>query len=343
MKKTLVALSVLFAATSAQAIEIYNQDKVTVDIHGDIEVTYQNSVSNSSMSQQIEDADFGFDVRYAINDDLQFGGYWAFDGSESNNAEVTRSGDVYVALYSKTYGSIKFGRLCTAVDDLGGITSDYQFDVNKLYDAGSDDVTCADEAIRYDYDNGSFYTTLGFVQDKLGHNDLFAGVDGAGDLVKVDGKNFNYYDGRFGYRVADFDLSAFFAALNYEEVASGDEKAYGFEVDYAGLENVRLGLGYYATKQDHTDNADTDVVTVGADYYLGKWTFATAYSHSSHDVSDKDVNSWFVNAGYNLAPNTTVYAEVAGNDGKTNVADANQPAEYRDNTTAVAIGVKASF
>ncbi|WP_162063683.1 porin [Vibrio taketomensis] len=331
-EKTLVALSILAAATSAQAIELYNQDGVTVDIHGDIEVTYQNSFSDSSMSQQIEDADFGFDVRYALNDDLQFGGYWAFDGSESNNAEVTRSGDVYVALYSKTYGSIKFGRLCTAVDDLGGITTDYQFDVNKLYTAGANDVTCADEAIRYDYDNGSFYTTLGFIQDKLGHNDLFTNVDN-GELIKVDGRDFNYYDGRFGYRVAGLDLSAFFAALNFEDKAAGDDKAYGFEADYSGIENVRLGLGYYATKNDHDNTKDSDVVTVGADYYLGKWTFATAYSHASQD-SAKDLNSWFVNTGYNLAPNTTVYAEVAGNDGET---------EGRDNTTAVAIGVKASF
>jgi predicted porin len=340
MKKTLVALSILAAATSAQAIELYNQDNVTVDIHGDIEVTYQNSFSNSSMSQQIEDADFGFDVRYALNDDLQFGGYWAFDGSESNNAEVTRSGDVYVALYSKTYGSIKFGRLCTAVDDLGGITSDYQFDVNKLYAAGAGDVTCADEAIRYDYDNGTFYTTLGFIQDKLGHTDLITDINN-GDLVKVDGRNLNYYDGRFGYRVADLDLSAFFASLNFEESQNDDEKVYGFEADYAGIENIRLGLGYYATKMDHADNEDADVFTFGADYYLGKWTFATAYSIASQDRAD-DVNSWFVNAGYNLAPNTTVYAEVAGNDGKSEV-ERNGVDVMRDNTTAVAIGVKASF
>ncbi|WP_194435329.1 porin [Vibrio fluminensis] len=341
MKKTLVALSILAAATSAQAIELYNQDGVTVDIHGDIEVTYQNSFSNSSMSQQIEDADFGFDVRYALNDDLSFGGYWAFDGSESNNAEVTRSGDVYVALYSKTYGSIKFGRLCTAVDDLGGITNDYQFDVNKLYNAGSDDVTCADEAIRYDYDNGTFYTTLGFIQDKIGHSDLIDSVTG-GQIQTVEGDDFNYYDGRFGYRVADLDLSAFFASLNYNETSNGDEKAYGFEADYSGFESIRLGIGYYATKMDHADDADTDVVTVGADYYLGKWTFATAYSHSSHDDSDMDVNSWFVNAGYNLAPNTTAYVEVAGNDGETNLGTTANP-DFRDNTTGVAIGVKASF
>ncbi len=325
MKKTLVALSVLLAATSAQAFEVYNQDGVSVDLHGDIEVTYQNSFSDSSMKQEIEDADFGFDVRYAINEELSFGGYWAFDGSTDNNAKDTKNGDTYVALYSKTYGSIKFGRLCTAIDDLGGITSDYQFDVNKLYANASGDYACRDEGIRYDYDNGTFYTTLGFVQNKL-------------DNEKDVNTDANYYDARFGYRVADFDLSAFYANLNLEEVINtagdpiADETAYGFEVDFAGIENVRLGLGYYATDKDATE-ADTNVYTFGADYYLGKWTFATAYSLAAEDHA-KDVNSWLVNAGYNLAPNTTVYAEVAGNDGET---------DGRDNTTALAIGVKASF
>lgn len=330
MKKTLVALSVLLAATSAQAIELYNQDGVSVDLVGDIEVTYQNSFSDSSVKQQIEDADFGFDARYALNDDLQFGAFWGYDGSDTNNAEVTRSGDVYVALYSQTYGSIKFGRLCTAVDDLGGITSDYQFDVNKLYNGASGDFACHDEAIRYDYDNGSFYTTLGFVQDKMGNPDVFT-LGETGKVTNVEATNVNYYDGRFGYRVAGFDLSAFYANLDHKD-DNHNEHAYGFELDYSALESIRLGLGYYATDLDG-DGADADVYTFGADYYLGKWTFATAYSIAAQQNAE-DVNSWFLNAGYNLAPNTTVYAEVAGNDGVT---------DGRDNTTAMAVGVKASF
>ncbi|MFA0414576.1 porin [Vibrio renipiscarius] len=320
MKKTLVALSVLLAATSAQAIELYNQDGVTVDIHGDIEVTYQNSFDHSSMKQQIEDADFGFDVRYALSDDLQFGGYWEFDGSSSNNAKDTQNGDTYVALYSKTYGSIKFGRLCTAVDDLGGITTDYQFDVNKLYKAASGDYACRDEGIRYDYDNGSFYTTLGFVQDKMA-DDVHIPSDAT------------YFDGRFGYRVNDLDLSVFYANLNTVDLAtSPDEDAFGFEANYTGFESFRVGLGYYATNKE-IDNADTNVYTLGADYYLGKWTFGTAVSVADHDEDTLDATNWLVNAGYALAPNTTAYAEVAGQD-----IDGND-----DSDTALAIGVKASF
>ncbi|ROV58851.1 porin [Vibrio ponticus] len=320
MKKTLVALSVLVAASSAQAIELYNQDGVSVNIHGDIEVTYQNSFDHSSMKQQIEDADFGFDVRYALNDEFTFGGYWEFDGSSSNNAKDTKNGDTYVALYSKSYGSIKFGRLCTAVDDLGGITTDYQFDVNKLYAAASGDYACRDEAIRYDYDNGSFYTTLGFVQDKMADHAPIA-------------SDATYFDGRFGYRVNDLDLSVFYANLNTVDLATNpDEDAFGFEANYTGFESFRVGLGYYATNKD-IDNADTNVFTLGADYYLGKWTFGTAVSVADHDEDALDATNWFVNAGYALAPNTTAYAEVAGQD-----IDGND-----DSDTALAIGVKASF
>lgn len=69
MKKTLVALAVLMAASSANAaIEVYNQDGVSVNLKGDIEVVYRNDVTGSSqMQQRIEDADFGFDIRYMVN------------------------------------------------------------------------------------------------------------------------------------------------------------------------------------------------------------------------------------------------------------------------------------
>ena len=43
MKKTLLALAVMTAAGSANAaIEIYNQDGVSVGLKGDIEVVYSN-------------------------------------------------------------------------------------------------------------------------------------------------------------------------------------------------------------------------------------------------------------------------------------------------------------
>ncbi|OLQ88077.1 porin [Vibrio panuliri] len=328
MKKTLVALSVLAAATSAQAIELYNQDGVTVGLHGDIEVVYMNTFERSSMQQEIQDADFGFDVRYAINDEFTFGAYWEFDGSDDTNSEDTKNGDTYVAVYSKTYGSIKFGRLCTAVDDLG-IGSDYQYGISTYLDNATNE--CADEGVRYDYDNGTFYTTLGMVQDKIA-----TGSDS-------EGTGSDYVDGRIGYRVADFDLSAFYSHLDVDleqqqkagvaakDQIADDHSGYGLEVRFAGIENVNLAVAYYATNSDAA-NEDNNVVAFAADYTMDKWTFAAGYSIGDHDVKSEDLDLWFVNAGYGVAPNTTVYAEIGGAD-----------ADEVDTHTALAIGVKAEF
>ena len=75
---------------------------------------------------------------------------------------------------------------------------------------------------------------------------------------------------------------------------------------------------------------DSDSLALGVDYTIEKTTLSVGYSVSDKDGAADKINSWFVNAGYGLAPNTTAYVEVGGND--------------VDNTdTGVALGVKASF
>ncbi|GAK84388.1 porin-like protein H precursor [Vibrio ponticus] len=145
-------------------------------------------------------------------------------------------------------------------------------------------------------------------------------------------------DARVGYRVADFDLSAFYSNTDvdkdYQAAQTNpvdDHSGYGVEVRFAGIENVNLAAAYYATSSD-TDNDDNNVVAFAADYTMDKWTFATGYSIGDHDNNAKDQDNWFLNAGYGIAPNTTVYAEVGGED-----------KEGVDTDTALAIGVKAEF
>lgn len=336
MKKTLLALAVLAAAGSAQAgIEIYNNEGVTVNLKGDIEVTYQNSKKSSSMTQQIEDADFGFDVRYAINDQVAFGGYWEFDGSPDNNSSDANSGDAYVALYTADYGSIKVGRLCTAIDDIG-IGNDYQFGVASFFD--KDTFECEDEALRYDYDNGMFYATLGYVQNKL---------DGADDNGYSGEKN-AYIDGYVGARFAGFDAKVI--ASNYDnDDTKVKSSLVGAEVAYGGIDNLNLSVGYYSvsaenTYADETDdnvdnvvtnyrNRDNDTWAIAADYTIEKWTFGTGFSSTDSKVALKDEDRWFVNAGYAVAPATTAYVEVAGVDAEGTV----------NNENLLALGVKAAF
>jgi predicted porin len=318
MKKTLLALAVMTAAGSANAaIEIYNQDGVSVGLKGDIEVVYSNEFEKgSSMEQKIEDADFGFDVKYMVNEEWKVGAYWEFNGSSNANAEDTKNGDTYVAAYHETFGSIKFGRLCTAVDDLG-IGGDEAFGISTLLD--NDTEECSDEAVRYDFDNGDLYATLGYVQDKLA-------ADG------VEGSNIEYMDARIGYRLTDFDISAFVANLNADG-SNPDHQGYGAELVYSGIENVYLSTAYYGTTSD-ADNDDNSVIAFAAGYTMGLWGFNTGYSIGDHDVDVLDEDRWFVNSTYAIAPNTKVYAEVGGIDSDNT--------DYKTDN-GLAIGVEASF
>ena len=351
MKKTLLALAVMAAAGSAQAgIEVYNNEGVTVNLKGDIEVVYKQAIAaNSEFKQEIQDADFGFDVRYAINDDLQFGGYWEFDGASSDvtagSSSTTHVGDVYVALYSQSIGSIKVGRTCGMLDD-AGVANDYQFGITSFF--SNDSSFCSDEMIRYDIDKGNIYAGASYAQDKNENTSV--------------GKDGHYFDAKIGGRVAGFDIRAYFASANLENrkkdgkivvldpvnstvsapvyksvdakvsASNADETLWALEAVYSGVENLKVGIGYYALNQDvqGAGDMDSDSLALGVDYTIEKTTLSVGYSLSDKDGAADEINSWFVNAGYALAPNTTAYVEVGGND--------------VDNTdTGVALGVKASF
>jgi predicted porin len=343
MKKTLVALAVLAAAGSAQAIELYNQDKVTVNFTGDIEVRYKKGVEDGAeFKQEINDADFGFDTRYAVNDDLQVGAFWEFSGG--NVKEKVAVGNVYMGLYSSNFGDIKFGKLGTQIDD-AGIGSDHVFGIRSFI---QDADLSFDEAVRYDLDKGAFYGGLGFVQNKGGS--FGANTTPGDDTTFVSyGKDSTLVDVKLGARFADFDLTGYFAKADLKDqdatpvvLQAHESTLYAVEARYAGVENLNLELGYYASTDKPTVGDDVSNNTLGfaADYTLEAWKFAGGFSQSKYDekfgpAGDKDtVNAWFVNAGYSLAPSTTAYVEVGGDDGYTG---------DKQNGTGVGFGLKAEF
>ena len=79
------------------------------------------------------------------------------------------------------------------------------------------------------------------------------------------------------------------------------------------------------------DKETSNTVALAAEYQLDVVALAAGYSFSSSDVKAvEDLNTWYVNAGYPIAPNTTAYVEVGGDD-------------KENNQTGLAIGVKAEF
>ncbi len=304
MKKTLLALAVMTAAGAANAgIEIYNDSGVTVDMTGDIEVVYMNGLEKSStsgesddMKQDIQDADLGFDVRYAASETLALGAYWEFTDSGFGSGP----GDAYVAAYTDM-GSIKIGRLCTALDD-AGIGSDYQYGIGSFF--SNTEVYCSDEVVRYDLDKEMFYATVAIAQDKTNNTNL--------------NEDSTFVDTRFGVRVADFDFTGLFGTgeMGETDATKYDETLWGVEARFGGIDKLGLAVAYYNLDND-TDTTDT--IAVSADYQVTETVAVSAgYSAGSHDNSDYDENKWFVNAGYSVAPNSVVYAELGGTDKEFN-------------------------
>ncbi|MCL9774385.1 porin [Vibrio methylphosphonaticus] len=348
MKKTLVALAVLAAGSAQAGIEIYNANNVTVDLKGDIEVVYKKGFEDDATTkQEIQDADFGFDVRYAINDDLQFGAYWEFDGSADNGLtnSAVKAGNTYVGIYSQAAGSLIVGRLDSILDD-AGIGSDYQFGLNSFFSNGSP--FGADESLRYDLDKGNFYGGVAYKQDKNMNSGL--------------GENGNMVDAKIGYRVADFDFTAFYGQAEFKgagigaAMTEGDkESLYAIEGRWAGVENLNLELGYYNMEMSPKAGDSVTAQTYGfaADYTLNQWIFAGGVSQVSVDgdqtvkisatetANNDSETNWFVNAGYKVAPSATVYAEVGGSNGYSEVDSTNN--YYAQNGVGFAIGAKAEF
>lgn len=336
MKKTLVALSVIMAATSAQAIELYNQDGASVNMGGDIEVRYvKDTEKDSEFKQEVDDSDLNFDIRYAVNDQFSVGGYWELNDLATKDGS---GGDAYVSFISADMGTLKVGKTATQLDD-AGIGSDFLFGVQSFVETAD---FSGDEVVRYDLDKGDFYFGLAFMQDKANADKL--------------GKDGSLADFKAGFRVADFDFSAFYGIAKLrgsetkDEVTVDDvtgvvtttrtttdldaEQSIGaLQVTFGGIENLNLEAGYYRAEFDAkgADEEEASTFAFAADYSMGDVSFAGGVSSTSYSHSNlTDHTDWFVNTGYSLAPNTTVYAEVGGNDKK-------------DSETGFGVGIKASF
>jgi predicted porin len=294
MKKTLLALSVLVASTAANAgIEIYNKDGATVNLGGDLEVVYKKSFDkDSTPEQQIQDADIKFDVRYAVNDEVTVGGYWEFQGDDSNTTDGSDAmmGDVYFAVYTANMGTLKVGDTCTIGDSMG-VGSDYQFGLSKAIDSSA--AFCGDEVIQYTLDKGMFYGGIAYRDNQT---DAF--VSGP-EMV----------DMKVGFRAADFDVTAF-----YGDVASSEDDFAAFEVVYSGFDAITLEAGYYTT-DGATSNDGGDTISAAAEYSVNAWSFAVGVSDRDfNDPSAEDSTVYFVNADYAVAPGTKLYAEIGGTD-----------------------------
>lgn len=310
MKKTLVALAVMAVAGSANAsIELYNKDGVTANLKGDIEVRYKKDTKkDSELTQQVDDADFAFDLRYALNDDLQVGGF--FEVQDTG----TGTGDAYIGFYSASMGDIVFGRTATILDDLG-IGNDYLFGIKSKVDEFD---FSGDEVVKYNLDKGQFYGGIAFMQNK------------SADHAKLQDANSNHVDAKLGARFGDLDVQGFYGKTK-GTAAGNDQTILALEAAYT-IDALKLEALVSQGKLEKTGaTVKTNILGGAATYTMDAWTFSGGISSSKDDTDGADtVTDTYINAGYALTSNVTAYAEL----GHTSVDDTE---------TGYGFGVKASF
>jgi len=287
MKKTILATTLAgLLASTAQAATIYEKDNTSVSVYGDAEVVYINSTDETETDEiSIDEANFGFDLGYAVNEDLTLTGLVEF-GVASGTAELS---DAYVGVASNKFGTVTVGKQATIFDD-SGIGGDYQFGWASFYE--QDD--SGDQVVKYQVDKGVFYAGVAYLMNsESGQYDGSHGVDA-----------------KLGARVAGFDFTLFYGDTTSAD--GDDSETINFEARY-DFDALSLAA---AVAQTEADTGDIDSFGFAAEYQLNNnVAFAAGWANVDSESDANTDNHYYVNTSYTFTDNISVYAEIGGNDG----------------------------
>jgi predicted porin len=304
MKKTLIALSVLVAAGSVNAANVYDNDGVMVDVYGDFAVHYEKgqgtltatdvpagaSVGDDKEAKiVIDDADFGFNFESAINEQMAI-----IANMDVTGEDTLKLDDLTVGL--KAGGTtVKVGDQVNLVDEIG-ISNDFAFGLGTAETMVGGLVDSGDQVINVQYDDGEkFYA-------------------GFSSTAKADGADSTDEGSQFalkaGVRFNDADVVAYYA--DGDAVSQGDDSnAIAIKGAYT-LGDVVLSALYVTAEYDGED--DIDSIGANIEYSMDKYGFNFGLADHSYDTSSSDFTEYYANVSYAVAKNSTVFFEVQDND-----------------------------
>lgn len=306
MKKTLVALSVLAAAGSVNAAEIYNNDGVTVNVNGSAEVQYYQDyeADGTDVSQEIriDDAQLNTRVSVAVTEELSAvaGLDLTFESDDSDNKGTDQTDGAFVGFAHSTLGTITFGRQYLITDD-SGIGTDFEVGYGQY----GQDQTVSNDAIKYVYDNGQFYFGLSHDLDE-------------GDSTSANDPNST--DGRIGVRFGGLDARLYVfsgesVALGKDSkgntLAAGDEDSYNLEMVYTFSDAWQMTASYGNVDREIADvkKVDEDIFEITGSYTLEKNTFSLGYVYNDDDTLDVTSNNIYGTVVHKFNPNVRAYVE----------------------------------
>ncbi|RBM87309.1 porin [Vibrio paracholerae] len=318
MKKTLLALAVLAAAGSVNAVEILKSDAGTVDFYGQLRQEFKKlDGKDATLSSGSSRA--GFDAKYAISESVNLLGKAEVSLSESantlaklndkNEVEKSNAGNMYMRLHfvgvSTDFGTLNFGKQIQISDDVWGAENSYFF--------GGDSVLYAndgvhDSLIKYELTQDAFWLKASYGLDEGDkeerQSELFAGTS-FGDLslyagignAELNTKKQNYHMLTAAYVLGNLDFGVTYYYNKTEETGKADVKKDSFVIagGYKVAEKTKLYGGYELIETKHA-KSDVDNVYGGVEYKFASWGRVYAEANYNKEEGKSSTDNYGIGA-----------------------------------------------
>lgn len=303
MKKAMImgilAIGTSFSATAAT---VYEKDGTKIDLKGDLQIQlYQKVGVDQDLKMDYDDLTVGFGAKHEMEDGRTVFGLLKMDWKKQAHGDPAAAVD-------EGFIGLDFGRMSIAIGRL---------------DWGSDSFY-VDEAVEIAHDVIAAPEVSGSdsLQARLDLN--WAELILSGDIKVGDGSSAGE-----AYLVTNpkaargLELGVLFQTFDPEKVEAveadeeaGIEAADAYYPDTIDTVGVRVGytINKIAVGADFSSNDDLDITNLAICFPITRATkMGLGYSMESTDDGD-DSNTWYANVKHKVHKNTTVFAEIGGND-----------------------------
>ncbi|WP_282177488.1 porin [Vibrio nereis] len=300
MKKTLVALSVLMAASSAHAIELYSNDTSSVNLKGEVDAfIIGGEVDIEGVAEKVK-ADpavdmwgyIQFDYEHKLSDSVSAFGSFEIE-SDGNNAVF----DDVVAGINGSFGKFSIGETGDALDatEKDDITNE------AFYGQPGSALESKGKGVRYQNSFGGLALSLDAQTTSASEGNEY-GISGNYDLGDFE-IGAAYQDGSDGKFVAAVALSAqlgdLYLATRYSEYEGNGD------FDFAGNTDTKVQFASH----------EGSVIGLAAAYQMDKTRYYGTYhliegdKNAAGDSIDADINAFTLGVDYAVMSDLLVFAE----------------------------------
>ena len=290
MKKSLLALSVIAVAVSANAATVYEKDGSSLTIDGRVQSVFYNGNHRKAAEKDSSiqnSARFGIGGKTQLADWVSGIGYAQWDATDGSSHENFEARDQYVGADFGEFGLVKAGRFLDSTYSVEAATDIYEDAAGNVQ--GKHNGERRGGQLQYTYDNYGFFAQAGVqtAQDsaKLVDSEYFYGADGS-DKFAID----SGFNGALGYTIDDVVFGPLSFKAGYSYVKGQTDNDLGALVNAA---NNVYAKGNAFNNFKHA-NASIAWGNVSSGFYV-----AALYEHAA--LRNADDSAKTVNHGYELA------------------------------------------